>query len=97
MGRIHGIILKTKHTSIRRKPCLSPTLSTTNLTRTGLKRKSGLRCVRPFRLHVIFHSFENFTGELALSQCLYTPDFDSGIAANLTNSFVLFNSITDSL
>jgi hypothetical protein len=79
---------------------VSVSMSTTNPTMAGLKWKLGLRCVWPFRLHFIFHSFpiRNFSGELALSQSLYITDFDSGITANLTTPFVLPNSIiNDSL
>jgi hypothetical protein len=41
------MIITGKYRSARRKTCASLTLSTTNLTRTGLVSKTGLRGDRP--------------------------------------------------
>jgi hypothetical protein len=41
------MILTGKHRSTRRKPCLSATLSNTNLTWTDLESNPGLRGEKP--------------------------------------------------
>jgi len=45
---IREIIFTWEHPSIWRKCCPSATLSTTNLTRTGLGSNASLRYERPF-------------------------------------------------
>ena len=44
---IRGMILTGENASTQSKPCPSVTLSTTNLTRTGLLSNTGLRGERP--------------------------------------------------